>query len=73
MEIDGDEYPAGGDVITAIDGIKVDTMSDLIAYLTENKRPGDVTELEVLRDGGERANIGVTLTARPEPGPRPPS
>ena len=48
-------------------------MSDLIAYLTVSKRPGDVTELEVLRDGGERASIDVTLTARPEPGPRPPS
>jgi 2-alkenal reductase len=73
VEVGGDRYPVGGDVITAIDGLKVTTMHDLLAYLGENTRPGDVVSLEVIRDDGERESIDVTLGRRPDPDARRPS
>lgn len=57
----------GGDVITAIDGQPVLGMSDLIVYLLENTRPGDTVAMRVMREGGEVAEIKVTLDARPVP------
>lgn len=65
--IDGTEVPVGGDVITGIDGISVQTMDALIAHLVENNRPGDVVTLEVLRDGDALTSVEVTLSPRPEP------
>ena len=56
----------GGDVITAIDGQPVLGMTDLIVYLLENTRPGDTVEVRVVREGGEVAEIKVTLDTRPE-------
>jgi len=58
--------PRGGDIITAIDGVEINTMADLIAHLVETKRPGDKIKLKVLRDG-EHKEIPVTLGRRPEP------
>ena len=55
----------GGDVITAIDGKPVLGMTDLIVYLLENTRPGDTVAMKVVREGGEIAEIKVTLDARP--------
>lgn len=57
----------GGDVITAIDGQPVLGMTDLIVYLLENTRPDDTVAVRVVREGGEVAEIKVTLDARPEP------
>jgi 2-alkenal reductase len=57
----------GGDVITAIDGKPVLGMTDLIVHLLENTRPDDTVILSVVREGGEVAEIKVTLEARPEP------
>ena len=56
----------GGDVIIAIDGKDIQSMNDLIIYLLENTRPGDTVTLSVVRDGGETAQIEVTLAARPQ-------
>ena len=56
----------GGDVITAIDGKSVLGMTDLIVYLLENTRPGDTVAVRVVREGGEVAEIKITLDARPE-------
>ena len=58
--------PRGGDIITAIDGVEINTMADLIAHLVETKRPGDKIKLKVLRDGGQ-TEIPVILGRRPEP------
>ncbi|MCS6845437.1 MAG: trypsin-like peptidase domain-containing protein, partial [Caldilineales bacterium] len=60
----GVEYPLGGDVITAINGQPVTGMDDLIAYLTEQARPGDRVKLTVLREGKE-LTVEVTLGKRP--------
>ena len=56
---------AGGDIITAIDGIQVKNYSDFISYLSENKVPGDKVVLTILRDN-KTMEITVTLGSRPK-------
>ena len=55
---------AGGDLIIAIDGRPVMQFDDLLAYLIENKSPGDTVVLTVLR-GTQKQDITVTLGKRP--------
>ncbi len=55
---------AGGDVITAIDGLQVLNYSELISYLMSKKSPGDEVILQVLREG-EVIEISVLLGERP--------
>ncbi len=55
---------AGGDLIIAIDGHPVMAFDDLLAYLVENKSPGDKVVLTVLR-GTQKLDITVTLGKRP--------
>jgi len=55
---------AGGDLITAFDGIPVSTFDELLSYLLTSKSPGDTAVLTVLRDG-QSVDITVTLGARP--------
>jgi S1-C subfamily serine protease len=57
--------PAGGDIITAIDGIAVRNYSDFISYLSENKVPGDTITLSILRNK-QTMEITVTLGSRPQ-------
>ena len=49
----------GGDIITAVDGVAVDTTADLIAELNKNG-PGDTATLTIIR-GGEAIQVAVTL------------
>jgi S1-C subfamily serine protease len=56
-------YPVGGDVITAVDGIKV-TRADELRTLIDGRRPGDKVKLTVVRNGKTRA-VTVTLAERP--------
>ena len=65
VDIDGVEFPAGGDIITAIGPHQVAGYSELIAHLTYNNSPGDTVTFSVLRDG-EQKEIEVTLGERPE-------
>ena len=62
----GLELPVGGDVIVAIEGAAVRDMDDLITYLVSRTRPGDKVTLEVLREGGSREMLEVTLGKRPK-------
>jgi 2-alkenal reductase len=55
---------AGGDVITAVDGMPIKTFDDLLSYLLSNKSPGDTIVLTVLRDG-QSMDITLTLDKRP--------
>lgn len=64
--VDRGLIPVGGDIIIAVDGTLISDMDDLIIYLIENTRPEDVVTLSVIRDGGESAEIEVTLGSRPE-------
>jgi S1-C subfamily serine protease len=59
-----ERIPRGGDVITAVDGKAVTTMSELAAQLSGHK-PGDVVTLTIVR-GGQTQQVRVTLQAWPE-------
>lgn len=63
--INGQDILVGGDVITAVDGQKIDDMGDLIAYLSAEVEVGQKVELTILRDGKE-IEIQVTLESRPD-------
>ena len=65
ISIDGIEYPAGGDIITAIGPNAVTGFSDLIAHLTYHNSPGDTVTFTILRDGKQQ-EIEATLGRRPE-------
>jgi serine protease Do len=54
-----------GDVITAIDGMKVKVRTDLQGYLMK-KKPGDEVKVEVEREG-EKETITLKLGKRPNP------
>jgi 2-alkenal reductase len=58
------QIPAGGDLITSIDGQPVRNFSDLLSYLINYKSPGDTVVLTVIRDN-ETFDVEVTLERRP--------
>ena len=49
----GLEIKIGGDVIVGINGVEVLGLGDILAYLEEKLRPGDKTDLTIIRDGKE--------------------
>ncbi len=63
---DDGNFPVGGDIITAVNDSPITGMDDLIIYLLENTLPGDTVAMTVIRDGGEKTIIRVTLGERPE-------
>ena len=63
--VDGVDYPAEGDVITAINGVAIDGMDSLVAYLAEHTRPGDRVTVDVIGQGGSR-QVSIELATRPE-------
>ena len=64
VEIEGIDFPSGGDIIMGIGSHEISGSSELIAHLTYHNAPGDVVSLVVLRDG-QRKEIEVTLGKRP--------
>ncbi|MDR1948393.1 MAG: trypsin-like peptidase domain-containing protein [Spirochaetaceae bacterium] len=52
----------GGDIITSVDGMKVDSLADLYSALEDNK-PGEKVAVELLR-GSRTIKIDVTLADR---------
>ncbi len=63
-EVDGVEYPFGGDVILAVDGKIVRQIDDILIHLQRYKAVGDEMVLEVLRDG-RVSNFVIELEERP--------
>jgi S1-C subfamily serine protease len=61
--VDGQDYPTGGDVVTAVDGRRITTTDQLRAAI-EAKSPGDRVTLRVVRNGTGRT-VTVTLATRP--------
>jgi putative serine protease PepD len=55
----------GGDIIQALDGERVATMDDVIAFLDDRKRVGDEVTVEGLRDG-KPLTVTVRLGELPE-------
>ena len=64
IEVDGVNYPVGGDVILAVDGNDVRKIDDILIHLQRAKSVGDEMVLEILRDG-RTTNVIITLDARP--------
>jgi 2-alkenal reductase len=64
VTLDGQEARVAGDVIVAIEGSPVNTMDDLISYLTDRTTVGQKINLSILRDGKEKS-LEVSLEARP--------
>jgi S1-C subfamily serine protease len=54
----------GGDIITAVDGMRTNTLADLYSALEDNK-PGERVRVEILR-GGRPSTLDVTLADREE-------
>jgi serine protease Do len=63
VNVNGQELPAGGDVITKVDGRAVNSSSEL-QELIFAKQPGDTVRLTVFRDG-EEVEIPVRLEIVP--------
>jgi 2-alkenal reductase len=61
----GIEFRAGGDIITAIDGVPVHRFEDLVSYLVTRAEPGQTVTLTVLREG-EEVELTAELGERPE-------
>ena len=54
----------GGDIITAVDGMKIGTLADLYSAL-ENHKPGDRVKLNIIR-GEQPTTLELTLVDRDE-------
>jgi S1-C subfamily serine protease len=63
VAVGGLEIRAGGDLIIAVDGERVEDM-DAVIEAIQSKRPGDEMELTLVRGDDERA-VTVELVARP--------
>jgi putative serine protease PepD len=61
--VDGQEFPAGGDVITAVDGRRVSTSEELQSVIGA-KKPGETVSITYIRDGWQ-GSVDVTLGTRP--------
>jgi S1-C subfamily serine protease len=59
VTVEGESWPAGGDVIVALDGQPVPSVERLIDVISA-KKPGDKIDLEVVR-GSERVHVTVKL------------
>jgi len=64
IEVEGVNYPVGGDIILAVDGKEVRKIDDILIHLQRAKSVGDEMVLEVLRDG-RTTNLTITLQERP--------
>jgi serine protease Do len=64
VTINGVQGTVGGDIITAIDGQTINSMSDLIAYLAIHTQVGQQVALTILRNG-QTQTVNVTLGDRP--------
>jgi len=61
--VDGQSYPTGGDVITAVDGTAI-TDGAALQNAIDAKRPGDSVELTYTRNGTS-TTLEVALGTRP--------
>ncbi len=52
------------DIITAVDGVPINGMNDLITYLARKTHPHQVITLSVLRNGIEELKLPLTLGSR---------
>lgn len=62
--VDGATYQIGGDIVLAVDGIKVRKIDDILIHLQRDKTVGDEMVLQILRDG-QVTSLVLTLEERP--------
>ena len=63
VNVGGQRIQAGGDVIVAIDGKTVNSMTDVINDIS-TKQPGDTVQLSLV-NGSQKRTVSVTLGDRP--------
>ena len=64
VTINGVQGTVGGDIITAIDGQTINSMSDIIAYLAIHTQVGQSVTLTIMRNG-QTQTVQATLGTRP--------
>jgi len=64
IDVDGINYPVGGDIILSVDGKEVRKIDDILIHLQRTKSVGDEMVLEILRDG-RTTNVTIVLGERP--------
>jgi len=64
IEVQGVNYPMGGDIILSVDGIEVRKIADILIHLQRAKSVGDEMVLEILRDN-RTTNVTIILQERP--------
>ena len=63
----GPQYlSTGGDLVTAIDGKPINTMDDLMTYLSEKTSPNQTVNLTVARANGQQIKLAVKLGVQPD-------
>ncbi len=60
VDINGQQTPVGGDIITAINGQSIKNSDELSSYLFDNTQAGQTVTLTILRNGHEQ-QVKVTL------------
>jgi len=63
--INGEEYPADGDIIISVDDKEVRKISDILIHLQREKSVGDEMVLGILRDG-DFMHLTLKLVERPD-------
>lgn len=64
--VNGNEVPVGGDVITAIDGNEIRSHEELTRYLITETAPGETIDVSIIRENNE-IEVQLTLGSRPYP------
>jgi len=63
-EVDGVNYPIGGDIILSVDRKEVRSIDDILIHLQREKSVGDKMVMQILRDG-RTTDITIMLGERP--------
>ena len=63
----GQESIIGGDIIIGIDDVTIQSIDDLLTYLVDHKRPGDISYVHLLRSDYTNQTLKITLGKRPTP------
>jgi 2-alkenal reductase len=64
VDVLGRTVATGGDVIVAIDGRPVNGADDVVRFVSFSLRPKDVAVFTIVRRGGQREKVAVTLDER---------
>lgn len=64
VNIAGNLITIGGDVIIAVNGVRITGIDDLSSYLEEYTVPGQIIEVTIIR-GNQKLKLNVELGARP--------